>query len=272
MLLTRRRRRPFAFGAARPDPAPEAGPTPRAFAALAPLLLPALPARMVERGAALLLRRLARAEPRLIAALAALPPTRIGIAAAELPYRLVLGFGGAPISLRRPAIAASGAGEPPPDATMAGRLGTLIALLEGRIDGDALFFARDLTVTGNSAAVVALRNTLDRHAIDLAGTALGLLGPFARPARAAGRRLDLLGAALRTGFEQAHLAHHAMLAAAAPAPGGAARDAPGDAPGDTSGDSMGEAATASRAELRRLASRLARLERRGAAPTEPPTA
>ena len=268
MLLTRRRRRPFAFGAARPDPAPEAGPTPRVFAALAPLLLPALPARMVERGAALLLRRLARAEPRLIAALAALPPTRIGIAAAELPYRLVLGFGGAPISLRRPAIAASGAGEPPPDATMAGRLGALIALLEGRIDGDALFFARDLTVTGNSAAVVALRNTLDRHAIDLAGTALGLLGPFARPARAAGRRLDLLGAALRTGFEQAHLAHHAKLAAAAPPPG----YAPGDSRGDTPGDSMGEAATASRAELRRLASRLARLERRGAAPTEPPTA
>jgi len=37
----------------------------------------------------------------------------------------------------------------------------MIELLEGRADGDALFFSRTLTVEGDMEAVVALRNAID---------------------------------------------------------------------------------------------------------------
>lgn len=241
MFLSRRR------GAVprRPAPPPDPAGPPRVAFMLAPLLLPALPPAAIERGAAILLRRLGRAQPGLMAALAALPPSRIGIAAAELPCRLVLRLGGLPPSLRRAA-----ADEAAPDAALSGRLAALIALLEGRIDGDALFFSRELTVTGDSAVVVTLRNTLDRHAIDLTEMVLGALGPLAGPARALGQRLDRLGFALRVGLEAAHAAHHAALAAVAPP--------------------AADPTEALRGEMRRLATRLARLERRTDPSTEPP--
>jgi predicted lipid carrier protein YhbT len=34
-------------------------------------------------------------------------------------------------------------------------------LLEGKLDGDALFFSRDLVVDGDTEAVVMLRNIID---------------------------------------------------------------------------------------------------------------
>ncbi len=68
----------------------------------------------------------------------------------------------------------------------------LVDLLEGRIDGDAVFFARGLTVEGDMAAVVALRNAVDSAEIDLAEDVLALLGPLAVPAR---RLMPVAGAA-----------------------------------------------------------------------------
>jgi predicted lipid carrier protein YhbT len=56
-----------------------------------------------------------------------------------------------------------------PDATAAihGPFLTLLTLLEGRIDGDALFFTRELIVEGDTEAVVALRNAVDGAGIEL---------------------------------------------------------------------------------------------------------
>lgn len=71
----------------------------------------------------------------------------------------------------------------PPAATIRGALPALIDLLEGRIDGDALFFSRALTVEGDMAAVVALRNAVDGADIALAEDLLRPLGPLARPLR-----------------------------------------------------------------------------------------
>ena len=34
-------------------------------------------------------------------------------------------------------------------------------MVDGRLDGDALFFSRDLQVSGDTEAVVSLRNALD---------------------------------------------------------------------------------------------------------------
>lgn len=73
----------------------------------------------------------------------------------------------------------------PSPATIRGPLLSLIDLLEGRRDGDALFFSRDLQIEGDTEAVVALRNALDDAEIDLLADLLRPLGPFAGPSRLA---------------------------------------------------------------------------------------
>ncbi len=101
----------------------------------------------------------------------------------DLPLRFVLD----PDPLT-PRLTALGEEDPPPDdvtATVRGPLLALIDLLEGRIDGDALFFSRQLTLEGDTEAVVALRNAVDGAEIDLVEDVLSALGPARRPARRA---------------------------------------------------------------------------------------
>lgn len=47
------------------------------------------------------------------------------------------------------------------DARIAGTFLTLLDMVDGRLDGDALFFNRSLVVEGDTEAVVCLRNALD---------------------------------------------------------------------------------------------------------------
>ncbi len=47
------------------------------------------------------------------------------------------------------------------DARIAGTFLTLMNMVDGQLDGDALFFTRELTVEGDTEAVVVLRNALD---------------------------------------------------------------------------------------------------------------
>jgi predicted lipid carrier protein YhbT len=79
-------------------------------------------------------------------------------------------------------------------AAIRGPVLALIDLLEGRIDGDALFFSRELHLEGDTEAVVALRNAVDGEEIEVLDDVLSLLGPLADPlkvlARAAGNVLD----------------------------------------------------------------------------------
>lgn len=98
----------------------------------------------------------------------------------DLPFRFVLELGA-----RGPSLAALRRrdGPPPVRATIHGPLLMLVDLLEGRIDGDAVFFARGLTVEGDMEAVVALRNAVDSAEIELAEDVFALLGPLAVPAR-----------------------------------------------------------------------------------------
>ena len=69
------------------------------------------------------------------------------------------------------------------DASVAGPMLTLLALLEGQIDGDAVFFSRSLTVTGDMEAMLALRNALDDCGFDLPTDLSGMAGPLAGPVR-----------------------------------------------------------------------------------------
>jgi len=65
-----------------------------------------------------------------------------------------------------------------PAATISGPLAMLVSLLEGEIDGDALFFSRTLTISGDTEAVVALRNAIDGSEIDVVQEIAAMSGPF----------------------------------------------------------------------------------------------
>ncbi len=60
---------------------------------------------------------------------------------------------------------------------------SLIDLLGGRVDGDALFFSRDLVIEGDTEAVLTLRNAIDGAGIGLVEIADSALGPLAGLAR-----------------------------------------------------------------------------------------
>jgi predicted lipid carrier protein YhbT len=77
---------------------------------------------------------------------------------------------------------------PRADVVLRGALAALVDLVEGRVDGDALFFDRRLVCTGDTVALVALRNAVDGAAIDLAAD---LFAPFG----SAAPRIRRLGAA-----------------------------------------------------------------------------
>lgn len=71
---------------------------------------------------------------------------------------------------------------PEHDACIAGSLLSLLDMIDGRLDGDALFFSRSLTIEGDIEAVVTLRNALD----DLDGSvADDLANAFGLPGRLA---------------------------------------------------------------------------------------
>ncbi|MCW5699312.1 MAG: SCP2 sterol-binding domain-containing protein [Rhodospirillales bacterium] len=81
-----------------------------------------------------------------------------------------------------------------PTAVVRGPFLMLIDLLEGRIDGDAVFFSRDLTIEGDTEAVVTLRNAIDSGEIRVVEDLLSLLGPLSAPAQ---RLADAVGAVFR---------------------------------------------------------------------------
>lgn len=66
------------------------------------------------------------------------------------------------------------------DARIAGPLAALVGMVHGALDGDALFFSRDIVIEGDTEAVLALRNAVDDAEIDLAGEIAAMTGPAAR--------------------------------------------------------------------------------------------
>jgi len=56
---------------------------------------------------------------------------------------------------------------PPAIAIVRGKLASLLALIEGKEDGDALFFSRELLIEGDMTAVLHLRNAIDGAEIDI---------------------------------------------------------------------------------------------------------
>jgi predicted lipid carrier protein YhbT len=145
---------------------------------------------------------MARRHPRLFARLAPFSGAALLIEISDLAITLLLRFG-VPPSLR---LAEAGDRERAA-AGVSGPVTALLALLEGRIDGDALFFSRAIAIRGDTGLVVALRNAVDDAQIDVVADLCAVFGPFSPLARRVapsairgllrlGRHLDRLQAAL----------------------------------------------------------------------------
>ena len=171
---------------------------------LATNVLGLLPAPALTHVTALLMRRLGRTHPRLFRALAGHEPCTIGIEPTDLAHRFVLRFGGTPVSLV-PALTF----EQPMNACVRGRLATLVGLLEGRLDSDALFFSREIVITGDMEAIVSLRNVLDRETVNVFQAATALFGPVERPVRRVALMLERRFAAAHQRLTMRHEALHA---------------------------------------------------------------
>ena len=123
-----------------------------------------------------LMRRIAARHPGILRRLGPHGQVRILIDVPDAPVLLLMQPSGQRLTAHRRTA-------PPPgsDATIRGRLGAFLAMLHGTEDGDALFFSGELEISGDTAAVLALRNALDDAELDLTEE-LATLGGRAGPA------------------------------------------------------------------------------------------
>ncbi|GBE42552.1 SCP-2 sterol transfer family protein [bacterium BMS3Bbin10] len=157
-------------GARRPD---DAGA--RGFARL----LPPVPLFALQPLLGHIVRTVARRHPELIARLGDNCKKRFLIDPYNLPFFLLL-----QPDPDRPQLRAHTRGQDVEhDVHISGTLVTLLRMIDGQSDSDALFFNRDLAVTGDTEAVVALRNALDNMDATLADDVAACFGPLSRPVR-----------------------------------------------------------------------------------------
>jgi len=78
------------------------------------------------------------------------------------------------------------------DASITGSFLNLLRMIDGELDGDALFFSRDLKVEGDTEAIVRLRNAMDDIDGSVASDIADMFGPVGR---ALLQRLRTLGEA-----------------------------------------------------------------------------
>jgi O2-independent ubiquinone biosynthesis accessory factor UbiT len=141
-----------------------------------------------------LLDNLSARHPRAFDALRDLRPATVAIIPADHRAVLLLRVGPSFSVAVTDQATAAGA-----DARISGPLEALVDLLEGRIDGDALFFNRILRISGDTALVVALRNAFDGEDLDLVAEAASAFAPLDRGLphlrRLGARLFDLAGKA-----------------------------------------------------------------------------
>lgn len=150
---------------------------------LAGLAVRPLPPAALKPALALAMRTLRRRHPGLFDRLSGVGAPTFLIDPVDLPFVFLLETD--PARPRLTALGETAAATQTATATIRGPLMTLIDLAEGRLDGDALFFSRDLVIEGDTEAVVALRNAIDDAEMDLVSDLLSALGPLAGPARLA---------------------------------------------------------------------------------------
>lgn len=147
------------------------------FPQLARYLLAPVPLALLQPILHFAARHVAKSRPELFARLGPHLNKRFLIDPIELPFVLVLVANPAEHSLR----AYRRHQHPPHNAGITGAFLDLFNMIDGSLDGDALFFNRALRITGDVEAVVALRNALDDSDGSVVDTIVGALGPFSQP-------------------------------------------------------------------------------------------
>ncbi len=132
---------------------------PRAFA-LAARPLPLAPVTLILTALA---RQLMRRHPGLQKRLGEYAQRRFLLDLTDLPLLLLL----KPATSAPQVIAFSRRQPPPYDTRIAGVTAAFLGMMHGSLDGDALFFSRDLVIEGDTAAGLALRNAIDDAELDL---------------------------------------------------------------------------------------------------------
>lgn len=121
-------------------------------------------------------RRIAKRHPSLFARLGAYQTADFLIDPVELPFALVLRPD--PSNLVFRAVPRNAA--PPAVAEIRGQFLLLLELIDAEQDGDAAFFSRELQITGDTEAVVRLRNALDDMDDSIAQETADMFGPPGR--------------------------------------------------------------------------------------------
>ena len=148
-------------------------------------LMPPPPLFLLQPLLARVVRRVAALHPALFDRLGPHARDRFLLDVGGLPFLLLLVPD--PAAPRLQALRRAGP-VPPHEARIAGRFLDLLGLIDGGADGDALFFSRDLDISGDTEAVVCLRNALDDVEGSIAEDVAGIFGPPGRLALASLRR------------------------------------------------------------------------------------
>ncbi|MBS0385394.1 MAG: SCP2 sterol-binding domain-containing protein [Proteobacteria bacterium] len=134
---------------------------------------PAPPLFLLQPLLARIARAVARRHPEMFARLGIHQTSRFVIEPIGLPF--VLYLQPAP---RNPILRALPRhARPVCEARIAAPFLQLLRMIDGEADGDAVFFARDLVVSGDTEAVVSLRNAIDDLDGSLAASVAGVFGP-----------------------------------------------------------------------------------------------
>ena len=132
-----------------------------------------LPLPVIQQGARLVFNQMLRQHPTLFDRLGSHAAKSFRFTPADLDLTFLI------VPARRSITVSRKSARMHADAAAGGPLLTLLALLEGRIDGDAMFFARSLSISGDMEAMLALRNALDDSGFDLPRDLGKVAGPFA---------------------------------------------------------------------------------------------
>ena len=143
------------------------------------LLLNKLPLQLVQPLLDGLLQIVLRGHPGFLDRMEEWGNARVVIDPVDLPFAILLRPNPSQPSL----LAIHKNGQAEADAIVRGPLKTLIDLAEGRVDGDTMFFSRELFVEGDTEVVVALRNAVDAAEISILKDIAKALGPLGRPFR-----------------------------------------------------------------------------------------
>ncbi|MBL4767458.1 MAG: SCP2 sterol-binding domain-containing protein [Rhodobacteraceae bacterium] len=141
------------------------------------MMIRPLPVAPLNQILAYVTSRIQHNHPAILDRLRPLTGTDFLIRPTDMPYNIRLTIGECTVDCR-----IEDEFQAPVDVTISGPLTCLMDMMEGKLDGDALFFSRSLTVEGDTEALLTLRNALDSDDIDLRDEILDLFGPLKGPA------------------------------------------------------------------------------------------